>query len=226
MTRAWLLAAVLAVPGVLQAQEQSPSPPPLPPPEDVGPPPPTPPPEPAAPAPPLESAPFRHEKAPPYKYVPKPRESDLPPADHRLSITFSPFHVFAAIAEVTGELRIFDWLSASLVLGGGVPLGIPAFELGGQVCGYPVGSFEHGMQVGAEVLGLFAIAPVGTQSTATAGGVSAGPFVGYKVAARVGFTFMAQLGAQYTFVGAQSGNQTASSQGFGVLLNLNVGWSF
>jgi hypothetical protein len=66
---------------------------------------------------------------------------------------------------------------------------------------------------------------------ATASGLAAGPFVGYKLATRVGFTFNVQGGVEYLFVRADasaSTGQTASAQQTRLipLVNANLGWSF
>lgn len=69
-----------------------------------------------------------------------------------------------------------------------------------------------------------------TNITGTGQGIGIGPFIGYKVAASFGLTFVAQLGAQYNIATAEATDgtttETDSASGIGPLLNLNLGWSF
>ena len=68
--------------------------------------------------------------------------------------------------------------------------------------------------------------------SADAGGVSVGGFGGWKWMAGMGFTFVVQLGYQVIGLAAAerndaSGNRIEKTESdAGVLLNLDVGWSF
>ncbi|MDP2305819.1 MAG: hypothetical protein Q8P18_07305 [Pseudomonadota bacterium] len=161
--------------------------------------------------------------------LPDAAASDKPPYDKHVSITFSPLHIFSRTGEVTAEGRIVDKLGLAGILGVGAPAGYALLEVGTSARYYVVGSFDHGMQLGAEIL----YAHLSTEQ----GGIDAsgdtaaiGPFVGYKIAARFGLTFEGQLGAQYQISSAraQSGAQSASASDSRIipLLNLNLGWSF
>lgn len=153
--------------------------------------------------------------------------SDKPPYDKHVSITFSPIHLISATGEVTTEGRLLDKLGVAGILGVGVPSGITTVEIGASGRYYLFGSFDHGMQLGAEL--LFARASVESAGmTATAGSGAIGPFVGYKIAARFGLTFEAQLGAQYqmTVVSENGVAPRTADSGIIPLLNLNLGWSF
>jgi hypothetical protein len=155
--------------------------------------------------------------------------SDKPPYDKHVSITFSPVHVFLATAEVTGEGRVLDKLGVAGILGVGVPSGVTTVEVGASGRYYVVGSFDPGMQLGAELLYVHAsLREGGVVATGDAGAF--GPFVGYKIAARFGLTFETQLGVQYRVVSARvtegAPSTTASDDGLIALLNLNLGWSF
>ncbi|MEP6653229.1 MAG: hypothetical protein ABJA82_07710 [Myxococcales bacterium] len=155
-----------------------------------------------------------------------------------VSVTISPLHLTLPIVELTTEVRVLDKLGLAAVLGAGKvtsePMGAPKFtadvwEAGVQGRYYVVGDFRHGMQLGGEVIYMHLSAD--TQGvSAFANGFSMGGFVGYKVMADVGFTFDTQLGYQLIGVGAKAndGSTTASQSGKegGLLLNLNVGWSF
>ena len=98
-----------------------------------------------------------------------------------------------------------------------------AVEAGAQVRYYPLGSFIHGMQVGMEVMYLF------MDSWGDRHGLGVGPFVGYKIAADIGFTFEVQLGFMYApITGAVelSGYQDCADDcQLGPLLNMNIGYS-
>jgi hypothetical protein len=146
--------------------------------------------------------------------------------------------------QLTGEFKAHDNWGVAVVGGGGAMTTEDGFdytrwELGGQLDYYVLGNFDHGMQLGAQVLYQSADAEVSDgaiSAQATASGVRAGPFIGYKIITDIGFTFNGQLGAA---VDTASGEGTASSSETGVevtaedsdsalvpLLRLNVGWSF
>jgi hypothetical protein len=166
-----------------------------------------------------------------------------PPAeeDRSVYLSISPFHLLVPFLELTGEVRVHRNLGVSGIVGYGVVRAegsaakFDLWEVGGQLVGYPVGHFDHGMQLGLEV--LYAGVSGGDSSTnnvkvaATASGLAAGPFVGYKLATRVGFSFNVQGGVEYTFVRADASattGQTASAQQTRLipLVNANLGWSF
>ncbi|TXD41263.1 hypothetical protein FRC96_04560 [Lujinxingia vulgaris] len=148
---------------------------------------------------------------------------------HAHAITLSPLHLAVPLFEVTYEYRVVDRFGLAAIFGLGSSEGVLAFETGVQANLYIVGDFDHGMQLGAELVSLSASSNANNVSS-TASGLSAGPYLGYKVAGSSGLTFMAQVGYQITSVAAQasSGGFTASDSrsGSGVLLNLNLGWSF
>lgn len=157
------------------------------------------------------------------------RAEEKPPYDKHVSITLSPVHLFLPFVEVTGEGRVLDKLGVAGIAGVGATQGYSLFEVGAQGRYYAVGSFDHGMELGAEAL---VIRAGGSPSGATASGVgvSVGPFIGYKIAARFGLTFDMQVGVQYSSVSAQASNgsttETAQDGGLAPLVNLNLGWSF
>jgi len=164
-----------------------------------------------------------------------------PPDDRRLTLMWAPIRLIAPLVELTAEYRVADKLGVMLELGGGqrtLTTGMTDFtgreyEVGAQARYYVLGSFTHGMQLGAEVLDEYVTfqepLPPGVVGAA-AGGVTAGAFAGYKIATRVGFTFEAQLGARYLVVDPPvTGMGTPaidSTQKWLPLLHLNVGWTF
>ena len=148
---------------------------------------------------------------------------------HDVSITFSPIHLTIPVFEVTGEYRLADKMGVAFIGGGGTVDGVTLIEAGAQFRYYVLGSFVHGAQLGAEVLYLHADGSDATVEV-TGQGFGLGPFAGYKIATNLGFTFDAQVGAQYILAtaDASSGSAQASAEDSDiiVLLNLNVGWSF
>ena len=141
----------------------------------------------------------------------------------------SAIHPVIATAEVTVEGRLHDKVGLAGILGVGVPNGYLTEDLGVSGRWYALGTFDHGMQVGAEILYQHVSAKE-DGVTATANAIAAGPFIGYKIAARFGLTFEMQLGAQYQAVGAHAtdGDTSVAAKANGLvpLVNINVGWSF
>jgi hypothetical protein len=156
-----------------------------------------------------------------------------------LSLTISPFHLFAPIVEFTAEGRALDKLGVAVVAGAGKisedttdfepAVSARVLEVGLQGRYYLLGDFRHGLQLGAEALYLHLGENNIDTVAAYADGIALGPFVGYKYTADVGFTFDGQLGFQRVGIAAKaSGNGQTTSQrdsDYIVLLNLNVGWS-
>ena len=155
------------------------------------------------------------------------------PREHRVYVSFSPVHLILPFVELTGEFRLANKFGIAAILGAGHTSNVTTFDIGAQGIWYPIGSFNHGMQLGAEALytGGGATTSFGGQSaSATAGIFSIGPFIGYKLATDIGFSFCVQVGAAY-YAGGASGSSTdgasVSVAGSGVmpLLNLQLGWS-
>ena len=160
-----------------------------------------------------------------------------------LSVTFSPLHLVSPIFEAQIEGKLVPHFGAALIAGiGSIKSGattsglaeqkFSAYELGGQLVGYPLEPFES-LQLGAEVLWIKVSTETinGQQITANAGGVAIGPLLGYKLITHVGFTFFAQGGFEYLVVKAdaadtQGNTATAKQSAVIPLLNLNIGWSF
>ena len=163
-------------------------------------------------------------------------EAEHEPDDgHRFYLSISPIHLLAPIVEVTAELRLSDKLGLAAVAGAGrLPLeedgeedSVSAFEVGSQLIAYPIGDFNHGLQVGGEIMYLHLASDGETETlSGSAQGLAVGPFVGYKLATDVGFSFNVQAGAQY--VAARGEDDEGESYGSAVvpLVNANLGWSF
>ncbi|MBW2700056.1 MAG: hypothetical protein JRF33_04485 [Deltaproteobacteria bacterium] len=161
---------------------------------------------------------------------------------HSFSITLSPFHLVLPMGELTGEYRVTDKIAVAAILGVGQVKtktvtvsgtredSFFAIDAGAQFRYYPVGNFIHGMQLGAEILFVYVNLNETDSTSASGTGLAIGPFVGYKIATNIGFTFDAQLGFDYLAVQGTASDSgisvTESDSRFGLLLNLNVGWSF
>jgi len=199
----------------------------------------------APPAPPAASAPPAAPVAPRSEVYeppePEPAEEREEAYQPHVSVTFSPLHLLIGpIFEAQAEVQIVPHFSAALIGGVGtikdndpdVNVSFSAFELGAQLVGYPLADFKH-LQLGAELLWIKVSTEEynGQSITADAGGVAIGPFIGYKLMTKVGFTFFAQGGFEYLTLKADASDNRGNSASaddstFIPLLNLNVGWSF
>ncbi len=167
-----------------------------------------------------------------------------------ISITTSPIHFLVGpIGEISVEVRVLDRLGVAGVAGiGTFRLEVPDdsladgkrrhpftfWEFGAQGRFYPVGDFDHGMVLGLQVLYVGISTELedenGVRYEGQGNGIAVGPFVGYKIATDVGFTFDAQLGVQWVglLVEAES-SEGARDEGdesdVGPIIRLNVGWS-
>jgi len=149
--------------------------------------------------------------------------------DFYASLTLSLPLLDVPLFEVTGEFKVADEVSVGIIGAYGNPNGVSAFEVGAHGRYYLLGDFKAGMQLGAEVVYLRGSAAEGSVS-GTGSQLTAGPFIGGKWIADVGFTVDGQAGVQYitSSVQAYDGQSSAetSASGVGPLLNLNLGWSF
>jgi hypothetical protein len=174
---------------------------------------------------------------------PKPAASD---SDEVFTVALAPLLLIAPIVQLTGELRATPHFGVAAIVGyGSIAVdtasgsglnpnaSVTAYEFGGRLTGYPLKKFK-GLQLGAQLMYLH-IASNGSIAagnvTGTGAGVAGGPFAGYKLVTDIGFTFVGQLGVQYLSAQAEShddsGNSnSADSNRFLALLNLEVGWSF
>jgi hypothetical protein len=200
-----------------------------------------PPPTTATPAPPPPSP------APP---PPKKEEEEDKPHDHSVAVLLSPFHLILPVVEITAEIRLHERIGVAIIGGVGSidpyqfqqtkpPPGVKTgrftvWEAGGQFVSYPVGHFDHGMQLGAELLyvGIAGSAESATNSASGTGqGLSMGPFIGYKFTAKVGFSLAIQGGIAYVTAradakDAQGNTASTTDSQWGPLINFNLGWAF
>ncbi len=171
-----------------------------------------------------------------------------PDVQHDLSITLSPIHLFFPIVELTVEYRLSDSMGVAAIGGVGTITtkknvmfsrtthtgesteSYKAYQVGAQFRYYLLGSFIHGMQIGAEAMFLHLDRSADDDIAAKGEGLLVGPFLGYKIAANDGFTFDIQVGAHYLLVIAKASNATNSASAEESLitrfLNFNIGYSF
>jgi hypothetical protein len=158
------------------------------------------------------------------------------------AITISPIHLLLPVVELTAEFNVAPRMGMAGIAGfGSVTVNdvyngststMNVLELGASLRYYLVGDFDHGMQLGGEILYAHISGDLNEEVSGLGNGLAIGPFIGYKIAAGFGLTFEAQGGVQYMLATAraeqtstgQSG--TASAGGIVPLINLNVGWSF
>lgn len=158
---------------------------------------------------------------------------------NRVYLSFSPLHLIFPVVELMAEVRVHPRIGVAAIGAFGnvktAGLSVPVWEAGGQFVAYPVGNFDHGMQLGAELLYLGASAETGAGQAKISGsatGLATGAFVGYKLATKVGFSFNVQAGASYLAATGTASNATAtatatkSESQWLPLVNANVGWSF
>ncbi len=154
---------------------------------------------------------------------------------HKTAITISPLHLLNPVVEFTGEFAMSRDIGVAAIAGLGSFKGFTVFEIGGQYNYYLVGNFNHGMQIGAELLyvHLSKDAIDGDDEISGVGrGLGISPLLGYKYAAGFGLTFNIQAGPSLALIQADaeraSDGATGSASGseVGLLLNINIGWSF
>lgn len=174
-----------------------------------------------------------------------PKPAEPPPdkkekEDRRAYISISPLHLLAPIVELTGEVRVDRHIGIAGIAGVGslrTSKSAPRFtvwEVGAQFLGYPVGHFDHGIQVGVEAVYLGVAGEAGSGSAQVTGlgqGFAVGPLLGYKFASDIGFSLNIQGGVQYLVARAEATakdgtSASASDSAWIPLLNLNLGWSF
>jgi hypothetical protein len=197
--------------------------------------------------PPADPPPDPQPAAPAPAPAPPPPET---PNDHSVAILISPIHLILPVVEITAEIRVHERIGVAVIGGIGSidpyqfqrtqpPPGVKTgrftvWELGGQFVSYPVGHFDHGMQLGAELLyvGVAGTAESATNSASGTGqGLSVGPFIGYKFTAKVGFSLALQGGVAYLTAradakDAQGNTSSTSDSQVGPLININLGWAF
>jgi hypothetical protein len=142
---------------------------------------------------------------------------------HRASITISVFHLLNPELHVNGEVRLAPRISMAAMLGAGriTDEGTTStiWEAGGQFRYYLLGSFAHGMMVGADA-GYVDVDTRIENPIAYLVGAHAGGFLGYKFSTKPGFTAEAQIGPVYLW------GESADTSEWQTLVNVKVGWSF
>jgi hypothetical protein len=146
------------------------------------------------------------------------------------------------LIELTGEWRFGNKVGLAAIVGGGRMLvedegygyELGVFDLGGQAYYCLIGDFDHGLQLGVEsvFVALRGADRYNGSVTASLGGISFAPFVGYKLALRSGFTVIVQAGGglfvSTTHASHDESDTEVEQQAAALvpLANLNLGWSF
>jgi len=142
---------------------------------------------------------------------------------HNVSLTISPFRLLNPELYLGGELRLSPKMSVAAMLGAGRITDegktCNIWESGGQFRYYLLGSFTHGIMIGADI-GYVDINAQIEHPIAYLVGAHAGGFLGYKFSMKVGFTAEVQIGPIYLW------GETADTSESQTLLALNVGWSY
>lgn len=155
---------------------------------------------------------------------------------HNIAITISPLHVVLPVLELTSEFAVARDVGVAATLGAGTYDDALFLEVGGQYNYYLIGYFDHGVQLGAELMYMYlesgAVYPLRYIAEDFAQGLVVGPHIGYKFAADYGLTFNVQAGVSVLFPKARmehllDGAVSALAYGeLGPRIKLNVGWSF
>lgn len=193
-----------------------------------------------APAP--ASAPSAPSNAPaPYVTSPPSPDKVADPEDslRTVYVGFSPLHLILPMFVANAEVKLAKHFGVGAFGGFGTiqfdGYKFKVWEAGGQFLAYPVGDFDHGMQLGAEVMYKGVTLDEAPKSIVEVKGAASGlgisPLIGYKYATKVGFTLTVQGGVTFYAVQANAsdnnGNTAAKSdQLIAPLLNFNIGWSF
>ncbi|MBC7549425.1 MAG: hypothetical protein H7269_00725 [Cellulomonas sp.] len=151
-------------------------------------------------------------------------------AEPKISATFSPLHLILPVVEVNVEASVAPKVGVAGILGVGrvsednPPLTATVVEGGLQGMYYFFRPFS-GLHAGVEAIYLH-LGNVDVDSSVTAAGLAAGPFVGWKFLTHIGFTAVVQLGIEFSLVHADGNSGTAKRRDVNPLLNINFGWSF
>lgn len=122
-------------------------------------------------------------------------------------------------AEAYFEKRQGDKVGIGLVAGGGTIDSVPAWEVGINGRGYPLGDFAGGLVIGAEGVFMHKSARAALDPVS---GISFGPVIGVKYVLPFGLTIEATGGAAVMFFGP---GFDRIQQSFGPIANFGLGWS-
>jgi hypothetical protein len=168
--------------------------------------------------------------------------ADSAPRERHVAVSFGPILLMTEdvrVLEITTEARIKDKLGLALVLGAGkitqdLPLFLPdesatVIEAGLQARYYLLGSFQRGLQLGADATYM---RTAHDYLRAKGDGLRAGPFVGGKYTTGFGLMFEGQLGYAWKVV-ERSDDRLAGidiaaqdDEKHSPVLRINLGWSF
>lgn len=153
------------------------------------------------------------------------------------SLSFSPLHFIYPMFRLTAEMKVDEKLGVALIGGSGRLEGeivsgkLSVNELGAQLNYYYDDGFNRGGHFGVEVVDKV-VDYSDPSSSSSARSSSIGVYYGHKYLGQSGFTFISQIGYQkYREIiissSTLSGDSVYAGQDTsGVLLNLNMGYSF
>ncbi len=152
---------------------------------------------------------------------------------HAVSVTLSTIPLIEPVVQVTAEWNVHEDIGFAAYLGAGGDGG-PAVGAGVQVAWYLLGDFDHGLQIGGDLLYAFVDRNSITDTYEGEKSIGVGPFVGYKLILPFGFTLNLQGGARFTIskdhIEEIIGRTLYSYYHYGEeilpIVNVNVGWSF
>ncbi|HEX7672248.1 MAG TPA: hypothetical protein VF395_21780 [Polyangiaceae bacterium] len=190
------------------------------------------------------------EYTPPGQYAPgqypsRPNESAPPGTPgssarrvRSVTLSLSLARLYFPVFEASIEARLANHVGLG-VLGGigsvtpkNSSISYPAKEFGAQLLFYPLEAFDS-LVFGGEI-SFIHISVDGTKASFSGfgSGTAVGPFVGYKLITKGGFTFFAHVGAQYLSSHAEGQDTrtgvsaTVDNSQWIPLVDLNLGWSF
>jgi hypothetical protein len=149
-----------------------------------------------------------------------------------------PLFLRAPIGELVGEVDVGRRVAIAALMGVGwtavrsptLTTHFIVYDAGAQLQYYLLGTFRHGLHIGAELLYFHYDSPFTHQDPIVGDAIQVGPFAGYKRVLNRGFTLEGQIGYQRRRVWQSTSGEPASSPllrtGSGLLLNLRFGWSF
>jgi hypothetical protein len=179
------------------------------------------------------------EAPPPSKHrmrsIPSPDEE---PSVRHVSLTWLPIQLLLPMVALAAEVRFSDEASGT-IFGGYGTVRVDrdqtderdkrsAYQLGAQFHYYVSGAFDlGGVHVGAEVLFVHvADSSWKVATTAVVPGLTVGPFVGFKLVTRSGFTFDSQIGIGIAAATTSGAAPNDPEQKVSLMGNLGVGWTF
>jgi hypothetical protein len=177
-------------------------------------------------------------------YVVEVEEVERP--KRNVGITFDPLSLLYPIFQMHVDVRLSDDFGIGVIGGYGkakvdyiaigneaAPPPTPLWQIGAKAMYYAQGDFEGGLHVGVEALYTHAKlegrTALGTGSIGgLAAGLTVGPFIGWKLVTRAGFTFDSAIGVGMIASKQKSSDPDAPTDDRSAVLisHLLIGWTF